>query len=448
MCGIYGSEESLGDVQHKLWEMRYRGPDASRVEFYRGSFKLGLCRLAIVDTEVPWASQPFITKKERVLAFNGEIYNYRDLCPGTPSEVCMLGNELLDKGWDPRVYLDGDYAIVYYDPSNALVTLYRDRWGCCPLYFQLRPFVAVSSERRRLTNPREVPAHGKVVIDLRKRRVRLWDVISRHYGVTNSSDVHAPTILTPLFLDAVDRRARHSDAGFSVALSGGLDSCAVLLAAAALGHKPRAITVALRPDTDDMLVAEQVAKSTRVRWTRACVEPEFVLAHSAEIFEHLDHPHKLPGPIKFRAAVRSWFVAKEAETKVILTGDGSDEIFEGYPPHTKRYAAAPLTLSHHQLQAVRSMPHINLDRTNKIGLRWSKEYRTPFLDSTFSYVALSLRKQVGKQMLREVARHLGAPEALLNRETKWGNDEKEIDALYPEFCARVKGDPRWSGVSV
>lgn len=436
MCGIFASEQFIR-AKSMLAAMSYRGPDASKL-ISLGGFTMGFNRLAIVQSHKAAAAQPRVTPKGRVIAMNGEIYNYRDLSPLAPSEIAMLGDEVLDAGLDPRVYLDGDYAIAYWDPSNRLLHLYRDRWGVCPLYYSLKGgAVEVSSERRRLLAPREVPAHGKVTIDVARRRVVQVDVMTRHYGVTCSTE---PNLLMPFLIEAVRRRALHSDAGFSLALSGGIDSCLVaLIAAKSLGLRPReAITVALSRDSDDMRVAEAVARNANINWMPIVLTKKQLLEEAPEVLQHLDSL-RAPGAIKWRAAVRSWHCAKNATSKVILTGDGSDEMLEGYPPHTKRFAEEPLSLLRHQLQSVRSMPHMNLDRTNKIGLRFSKEYRSPYLDSAFSYVALSMRKTpeyLGKKILRVFAYRLGGPAELLNRDSKWGSDEREIDALYPQAMER------------
>lgn len=239
MCGIFAVQEPSRDspvCRKGLEEMRYRGPDDQKV-LRSGGFSVGLARLAIVDTLQPLAAQPLCTGKGHIVAFNGEIYNYQNLLPGAHSEIEVLG-KMLDERLDPRYFLDGDYAILDYCPSTQRVTLYRDRFGMCPLYFQVKPEVTVSSERRKL-NPRhakEVPAHGKVVIDLKTRAFSVSSI--PHYGITCSSGAQEMMVLRSLLLDAVLSRATHSDTGFSTTLSGGLDSFAIVLACTALGLTP------------------------------------------------------------------------------------------------------------------------------------------------------------------------------------------------------------------
>lgn len=393
-------------------------------------FEVGLARLSIVNTFEPAATQPHSSRKGRVVAFNGELYNYKQLCPEARSEVEALGL-MLDYGLDPRQFLDGDYAIIYYDPSNQTILLYRDRFGMCPLYFQTSPVVAVSSERRRLTGKRvwEVPAHGKVSINLKTRSHR--SSLLPHYGITCKSGQNESDVFLNLFLDAVKSRALHSDTGFSAALSGGLDSSAVVLACKALELPVcAAITVVSPENSDDSRYANLIAEYAKLSSHRTIVVGlEEMVEAAPQILEHLDHPYKLPTPLKWRASVRNWFVAKHSPTRVILCGEGADEVIEGYPPHTTRLSGHPYKLSDRQLTAIHSLPAINLDRTNKLGLAHSKEYRAPFLASTLSYWLMSLGKRVGKQILRDALKTLGAPPALLER-PKWGTDEKFFDESF------------------
>jgi asparagine synthase (glutamine-hydrolysing) len=412
--------------------MRYRGPDQQLIKHEAG-FSVGLARLAIIDTNCPEAEQPHRTAKGRIVAFNGEIYNYKNLSPAARSEVELLG-AMLDERLDPRQFVDGDYAIIYFSPSQKLITLYRDRFGMCPLYFQVHPFVAVSSERRRLKGKvREVPAHGKVVIDLTKRAVTEENSIP-HYGIicASSATDEIDTAET-LLLDAVASRATHSDMGFSATLSGGLDSSAIILACSALGLKPsKAITVVAPQNSDDLRYAELVAREADVDLEVIKVTQEMMDHAVPEILKHLDHPGHLPTPLKWRASVRNWFAAAASPTRVLLCGEGADEVIEGYPPHTLRHAATPYRIAARQLVALRSLPVINLDRTNKLGLAHSIEYRAPFLASTLSYWLMSATRDPGKGLLRNVLGRLGAPRELLTR-PKWGSDEKYFDESFAKI---------------
>lgn len=459
MCGIFGIEVSEpGDLWESqllnpLREMRnYRGPDSLGI-ISRAGFSLGHVRLSIQDVQAPEASQPMLTKKERVVCFAGEIYNYRKLVNGAKSEVAVLG-ELLDAGVDLRQMLDGDYAVVYFNPSQKTITIYRDRFGSIPIYYQLRPVVAVSSEQRRLINPRRVPAFGRVVIDLSKRKARVDRF--RHYGLTGGALIRSRDqsigaveaasdfrvgayreakrqlrTFSSLFVQAVVSRAVHADKGFSLALSGGLDSSAVAFALAKVGLFPReAIHVFTDPDSPERHRAREVAHLLGFPFVEIEATRERIAAARPLLRPYFDQK-KEPTVLKWRTAMRTWFTARLATTKVVLTGEGGDEMMEGYPPHTTR-ADQPYKLLMKQLQAVETLPHLNLDRLNHIGLALSKEFRSPFLESTLSYWLMSQQALPGKRLLRLWLEEQGASPSLV-RSDKWSSEEKTFDGI-------LKGD--------
>lgn len=431
MCGIFCCEEFPFGKEYaasRLHRMGYRGPDSSHL-LERGGMVMGLARLAIVDTFAPEAAQPHLSAKERVTVFNGEIYNYLALDSSAKSEVALIG-AMLDEGLDVRQFFDGDYAIANFDPSASILTLFRDRFGVVPLYYQLRPTVEVSSEARRLANPREVPAHGRVVIDVKKRRVLRKDTLPL-YGATEDL-VLLPAALHPLMRSTASR-ALHSDTGFSVALSGGLDSSLILLALHAQGFAPRECLVTyFSPLSDDLHAARVLADKLKVPLREIAIPPPSQLQESgeaAQLIEHLDAPGR-PSAMRYRGALRSWFVAKHSSSRVVLGGDGGDELLGGYPCHhpdhfdLKRYRVAAKRLS-----TLRSMQHFNLDRTNKMGMAHSTEFRAPLLSSSFSQVALSAYWTPGKDLLRQLAKHLGAPVEVHRREAKYSPDELAVEEV-------------------
>lgn len=406
-----------------LKKMIHRGPDFLATHNHK-LFTMGFARLSIFGTKIPAAHQPHITRKGRVLTFNGELYNYRSLIGGARSEVEALG-ALLDEGYDPRQYLDGDYAICYFNPSQQEVTLYRDRFGVCPLYYDLRPYVSVSSEARRLYHAREVPAFGKVVIDLRTRTAERDQM--KHYGLTIERKQNQVKVFKSLLHSAVMSRAAHSDGGFSLALSGGFDSSLIAFALASQWLEPEsAVCVAMDPESEDARIAQQVARQCGFRFRLLVLKKDAIDAHRAKIIEHLDHREGRPvSAIKWRGAVRNYFAAGESPTKVMLSGEGADELLGGYPSHWSR-ATHPLSVAAKCLSTVRSMPAINLDRTNKLGMAHSVEYRCPYLESSLSMYMLSLPRERGKGIMRRLldnyATRINIPTDLMRR-GKYGREE-------------------------
>lgn len=423
MCGIFASALSSIYVSRMLDKMRYRGPDEKHVVGANG-FQVGFVRLAIMDTESPFAVQPFLTRGGLTVVFNGEIYNYKDLDPNAHSEVQLLGR-MLDEGIDPRQFVDGDYAILAHDPTHSRVTLYRDRFGACPLYFQLKPHIAVSSEARRLRRPMLVRQHERVVLKYDREGVgsiESQDTLP-HYGITFGH--YDSRIFRGLFHSAVRSRALHSEVGFSTTCSGGIDSSAVMTALRHENLEPKSvICVSFGEDTEDLNLARQVADYCRFELTEVIVDQDMIERERSQILEHMDGGRFTP--LRWRVALRDWFVAKAAKTKVVLTGEGSDELCEGYPPHPERLVV-PYRIGFKQLGQLRSLPACSLYYSNKIGLAHSKEFRAPFLQSALSYYMLSCATGPRKKILREYLEYMGAPRSLIERD-KWGANEQRLDA--------------------
>lgn len=439
MCGIYGVEVSNGKYEawshvfEVLSEMRYRGPDALTVH-RSGRMMLGFNRLSIVDRASFAAKQPHYDSHDRTTLFNGEIYNYRQLDSSARSEIELISS-MIDARADLRQYLEGDYAIVSSEPSTGRLLLYRDRFGICPLYYQLKPFVAVSSEARRLYHPKEVPAHGRVIIDIKKRTAKV-DVM-RLYGATNDVNYSSSApMVADLLVAAVLSRYEHSEVPVGVALSGGLDSSLVTLALARAGARAREhITTCFSEDSDDLRYARVLADKLGLPLTvkRINIHSEEVRTDTPKIIEHLDNaPHKIT-PLCYRTALRSWYVASYAKSRVILCGDGPDELLGGYPSHPAVLQRFPpeqkWRINHKRYDTLRSMQHFNNDRTNKMGMAHSKEFRSPFLASTLSQVLLAQPWQQGKQILRDVCAHLGMPREIYERPSKYSPDEEAVTSI-------------------
>lgn len=420
MCGIFATQRDRSYALPMLESLRHRGPDALDLVSAAG-FSVGAVRLAIVDTRNPDANQPHLTRRGNIVAFNGEIYNYRKLWRSAPSEVTLIG-EMIDDGLDPRQFFDGDYAILHFNPSIGRVTLFRDRFGICPLYYSMRPVVEVSSEARRLPRPREVPAHGRVVIDLKKRRVIKRDIMPL-YGAT-SSDVSFRGLCDEI-MESVRTRAMHTDSSFSLALSGGLDSTVIALALRNLGLRPEmCMTTYFMSDSEDLECAHSVASLLHFSITTIPIRSNDV--PKDRILEHLDcHDPKKNTSLRWQGALRSWFVAEESPTRVILCGDGVDELIGGYAAHWK-VSGRDYQVNSKRISTLRSMQHFNLDRTNKMGMAHSKEFRAPFLSSSLSQMLLTSRYEHPKMLLRRVINYWGGPQEVAMRVSKYSPDELGI----------------------
>lgn len=430
MCGIVLAKSRV-EAERMLEVLEHRGRDDRRIVEFNGWF-IGQNRLQIVGGLD--AAQPYVDSHmegiRSVTTFNGEIYNYKEIyealgvdAPVRKTEVAVV-SRLLDVSSQFDRILDGYYGIIRVDSRTA--TLSRDLLGVIPLYYEIDAFgklVAAASEKKALENKIiEVEAGQTLTFDSKSGTVfkdSKYDPYSLHLEELDLSHLEF------LFKRAVRRRITHSDVPVTVALSGGLDSALVLWAAAQLRLPVDAITVGVDENSDEVSNARELSYLCRVDWKFVQLNEVEVEAHAEKIRYHLEDGDK-HNPVKWRGMLRNYFVAKHAKGTVILCGEGADEIGAGYPSHQK--AGDGLRLEWKCLSTVRSMPAINLDRVNKGGMAWTKEFRTPFLDRALILYVMGCRKEQNKGIFRKLAQRMGLPGFILQK-PKYGTEEKALEAL-------------------
>ena len=375
MCGIAGvigagpAEAGTALVRRMIDTIRHRGPDDEGF-FAADNVAFGMRRLSIID--LAGGHQPIATERGTVIVFNGEIYNHNDLRAGlearghrfrTRSDTEVIVRLYDERGLDGLQRLDGMFAICLYDPVARQLHLVRDRLGKKPLYYgrqgnlfcfgsELKALLAALPERPALNRQavhdyltlRYVPGPDSVWQGLRKLEPgcvltldldgsgrtaerRYWSIGFASAEPDPARDYVAE--FEKLFLDAVEKRLLAADVPVGVLLSGGLDSSAVAAAAVELGHKAfQTFSVAFADDkeSDERGYARQVAG-------------RFGLPHREIVIDHRQFVDFLPRLVTFAdepladlASVPLAFVCGLAvrHVKVVLSGEGSDEILAGY----------------------------------------------------------------------------------------------------------------------
>lgn len=413
--------------------LEHRGRDHRGMVQARGHW-VGHNRLAIVDLSES-GNQPLVTR-DGVVAFNGEIYNYLELYDsmleirGRPRNEVWVLSQLLRQHHQFWRVVDGYYALVYFDWRYNRIVLSRDMVGVIPLYYELVPGgIEVASEKKALTNPIEVGAGETLTFSLDGR------MIDRH--VQDFYSMHLAPIDLPhlknLFMEAVKKRLVHSDVPVCIALSGGLDSSMVMAAAHQIrggyyGANLQAITVGIDSESEEVANARKYCAQLGVDHQVVLLTKEQIEAEREKILWYLEDP--IPNKIKYAAMIRNYFVAKHAPGTVILCGEGADEIGCGYPSHAR--TQSQMELEWKSLSTLRSMPAINMDRVNKGGMAWTKEYRVPFLDRALVLYLMGVQKQLDKQYFRYVAKKLGVPEYILNKK-KYSTEEDRLWSIVSKW---------------
>lgn len=386
MCGIAvelsrGTESpSVGRVEKMLARIAHRGDpeNVGGVAAMPGAV-LGCNRLAIVDRAS--ADQPmWNVDRSLCVAFNGEIYNHRELRRdlverghrfATTSDTEVLLNAYAEWGRSAPEHLDGIFAFVVYDPAHATFLCARDRFGVKPLYWaedgdtllfasELKSFATIGVTPR--TFP---PGHA-----MAPGEQRCYDE-REHRGDFGTAD-DAADELARLLDDAVRKRVR-TDLPVGVIYSGGLDSAAVL--GLALRHHPDVTAISVGfPGAPDLEFAE-----------RSCAE--LGVRHVVRHLSHDELVDRLPGIIRqaetfemvdvMDAAVMApaYEEAHKLGIKVVLVGDGSDELFAGYDLF--REHPDPDALMRYR---VTNLHRTDLQRLDRVSMLHSVEAREPFLD--------------------------------------------------------------------
>ena len=376
MCGIAGlilspsAAPPAPEVVARLIDtLHHRGPDGTGTHVL-GRIALLHNRLAIIDLVT--GDQPFYAGAA-TLVCNGEIYNYRELRVAmhginfaTNSDCEVPLHLWVRDGQDYTRDLRGMYAIAIHERAQRSVTLSRDPFGIKPLYIaQVANGIAFASEPQALLEAglverRVRPSARDELLQLQfttgadtifegiqrllpGETITCADgrVLDRHRishlpegGPEEIDEDAALTRLDRALEESVDLHQR-SDVPYGMFLSGGIDSATVLALMARLNSQPvLAFTAGWDiPDAaDERVQAAAVAKALGARHETIEISEAMVWRHLPEIVACMDDP------AADYAIIPTWFLARRArqDVKVVLSGEGGDEIFAGYG----RYRAA------------------------------------------------------------------------------------------------------------
>ena len=380
MCGIAGilnldrAPAQRGALEAMVRSMRHRGPDDSGF-YVNGHAGLGHARLSIIDLSKD-ASQPMHNENSRLFAVhNGEIYNYLELkkeltacghvfASRSDTEVILHAYEEWGEGCLPR--FNGMWAFVILDLNRRVLFASRDRFGVKPFYYYLdKDIFAFASEiKSLLCHPKIKPqpdddavfnylASGYGYMDVSDgtffkgiRQIkqahyvtvsldngqftqkRYWDIDPRRrLGTSDEEEIYRD--FYALFKDSVNLRLR-SDVPLGVSLSGGLDSSSVACVAAGLmkGNTLESFSSCYEEAAyDERPYIKQVLDATGARANFIFTDPEKLFDELEQIIWHQEEPYST------LSIFPQWYVmklAREKGVKVLLTGQGGDEVLGGY----------------------------------------------------------------------------------------------------------------------
>lgn len=414
MCGIvaiFNVKEQMPKLRTKVLGMskkiRHRGPDWSGIHC-SGSAILAHERLSIVDPES--GGQPlFSPDGKQVLAVNGEIYNHKeirerykgryDFQTGSDCEVILALYR--DKGVNFLEDLNGIFAFALYDEEQDAFLIARDHIGVIPLYigYNADGKVFVASELKALEGECEryepfLPGHYYWSKDPGMKRwyKRDWMEYDNVKDNTASSDAIRKSLC------AAVKRQMMSDVPYGVLLSGGLDSS--VISAITESYAERRIETDSRsrawwPRLHSFAVglkgAPDLAKARLVADHIGTVHHEinYTIQEGLDALRDVIYFIETYDITTVRASVPMYLLARVIKSmgiKMVLSGEGADEIFGGYLYFHK----APSAEEFHK-ETVRKLSKLHLYdclRANKSLSAWGVEGRVPFLDKEFLDVAM------------------------------------------------------------
>lgn len=436
MCSILGildvktgTSEMRPQALEMSKTMRHRGPDWSGI-YTNDDAILVHERLSIVDVEN--GAQPLLSDDGRLaLAVNGEIYNHRELEKNlnnpynfqTKSDCEVINALYLEKGNDFLDNLNGIFAFVLYDSKDHSYLIGRDPVGVIPLYYGYDEVgtMYVASEMKAIVKRcniiKEFPP-GHYFSSKTKNFVQYYTRDWENYNAVKNNITDKKQLKSAL--ESAVHRQLMSDVPYGVLLSGGLDSS--IVAAIVRKYAQRRIesedlqeawwpqvhsfSIGLK-DSPDLKAAKKVADFI------GSVHHEFVytVQEGLDALQDVIYHLETYDVTTIRAATPMYLMSRKIRSmgvKMVLSGEGADEIFGGYLYFHK----APDAKALHE-ETVRKLSKLHMFdclRANKSMAAWGVEARVPFLDKEFLDVAMRINPEdklikdgkMEKHILREI----------------------------------------------
>ncbi len=465
ICGFYDYKTHDRADRHVLDDMlnviRHRGPDDSG-EYLDQDVALGMRRLSIID--LSGGKQPISNEDGTVVTvFNGEIYNFQVLreqlasrghALRTASDTEVIVHLYEDFGEDCVQHLRGMFGFALWDARRRRLFVARDRLGIKPLYFAvsggrlifgseikailqhpvaqvhlniegLSKFLSlkyVPAPHTMFEGVYALPPGCSLTCDANGIKIRrYWDVSFTNRGTGERSEESYAEQLDALLRECVKLHLV-SDVPFGAFLSGGLDSSTIVALMSQFLNEPvKTYSVGFQGDAEafsELPYARMVAKKYETDHHEVFIRPHDLINLSEKVVWHLDQP------VADEACLANYMVAELAsrQVKMVLTGEGGDELFAGYA----RYAGERLSpLFQHLPRAAKS---VALAASGRLpGLRRQK----------VALYALCQPDEVNRLVSWFPLFNSEAKQALLSEDLKQYVNGGDASAVFAEHLART-----------
>lgn len=415
MCGILGGNNIRWDYEEGIRAIYHRGPDGHQIKHLEG-MSMAFTRLAIIDLSVN-AMQPMTSQDGNVtITYNGEIYGYERLRKQLEKKYVfqsscdteIILNAYIEYGDQFIEKVDGMFAIAIYDRRTMQLKLFRDRVGIKPLYYYFDGFnFAFASELKALKKActtvefridytaiydylfyqyipepktmyqncyKLLPAH-KLVFDLRQSRIlsisKYWKLhVNTAQGRYRKEEVLGDE-LRNLLEESVSNQVV-ADVPVGTFLSGGVDSSIVTYISNRQIPNIRTFTIGFEdPKYNEAQYAKILVEKYKLNCTEKILNRQDIREISLQIRNWYDEP------FADASAYPSFVVSQLArdKVKVVLTGDGGDELFGGY----NRYQRFAHEMKNKKIDSVLIS---SMCKKFKITDFLSEEFRRDYIDTS------------------------------------------------------------------
>ena len=445
MCGE--TDEQL--LRHMMGQIRHRGPDGQGV-LRIGDALLGHLRLAILD--VKGGAQPMTNERgDLAVSFNGEIYNHLSLRQSiedrhifkTRSDTEILLHLYEEQGEDMLAKLDGMFAFALAGPKGMLIA--RDPLGIKPLYYgwKGKTFIAASEIKAFPQTMDELHAlPAGYALQVGGKPWRFAPCFPPKPTLTEPPLAETLVEVRRRLETAVVKRLM-SDVPVGVFLSGGLDSS--LVAAMMRPHTVDlfSFTAGIK-GAPDLAMAKSMAKHLGTKHYELLYTEEDVEESLPEVIRYLE---SFDAPL-VRSAIPMYFLSTLATrfVKVVLTGEGADELFAGYD-YLKTFEDEE-ELREELVNIIVRLQDTNLQRADRVTMRHGLEARVPFLDMDLvrfvTRLPVDLKKphenRPEKWLLREACKCLLPPSILQRKKLKFSEGAGSADVMAQRIRDRISPD--------
>ncbi len=446
MCGIlfYNTNnvnkgnKTIGEVFSSL---KHRGPDNTTIKLFD---KMLFChhRLAIINSSSSSGEQPII-KDDIVLIANGEIYNYKQISDtknDCESIITLYKKNKLSE-------LDGDFAFVLYDRTKRVIVTGRDPVGLKPLYIGYSDSgnpIAFSSEMKALSiiesihsvkehpinlfNLYNIDNNGNIIPEQNQ------NVINYETSIVTQTYENALNNIRRLLDNAVKKRIDHTDRPFAFLCSGGIDSVIIVSIAVKLGIPMHIFTLSVESSFSydeiyaDMYINELKNKHKDIQYTKV----NFSIDEGISIIDEVIKKLETYDPNTIRASIPMYLLAKyiknNTDYKVIISGEGSDELFMGYNYFSIKNPTNEQA-EKESLRLINGLHSFDILRAERCFSCHGLELRVPFLDKELISTVIQIpgshrlpKNGIEKYILREAYKDMSIPNKILYRQKERMSD--------------------------